>query len=113
MSDPLGLIGSSQTPDPIRGPAGGQGHGAARGADQSGAGGAGPDFKATLMNNLKEVNSLQQDASQAAEDLVSGKRDDIEGVIIATEKADTAFKMLQAMRNQVMEAYDEIKQMRV
>ena len=103
MSDPLGLIGSSQGPTPDRG------QGVAR-PDQ---GGAGPDFKAMLMNNLKEVNALQQDAGQAAEDLMSGKRDDIEGVILATEKADTAFKMVQAMRNQVMEAYDEIKQMRV
>jgi len=109
LSDPLGLIGASNPPDPIRGPA----QGAPGRGPGGGAGGVGPDFKATLMNNLKEVNSLQQDASRAAEDLVSGKRTDIEGVIIATEKADTAFKMLQAMRNQVMEAYDEIKQMRV
>lgn len=86
----------------------------------SGAGGSAqnansnsPDFKAVLMGNLKEVNALQQDATRAAEDLVSGKRDDIEGVIAATDKADTAFKMLQAMRNQVMQAYDEVKQMRV
>tara|TARA_R110000744_G_scaffold944_3_gene3471 strand:- start:921 stop:1196 length:276 start_codon:yes stop_codon:yes gene_type:complete len=76
-------------------------------------GGNGPDFKSVLMGNLKEVNALQQDATQAAEDLITGKRDDIEGVIAATDKADTAFKMLQAMRNQVMQAYDEVKQMRV
>lgn len=103
MSDPLGLIGSSQGPNPQRP------QGLSSGAPNQG----GPDFKSTLMNNLKEVNSLQQDASQATEDLMTGKRDDIEGVIVATEKADTAFKMLQAMRNQVMQAYDEIKQMRV
>lgn len=73
----------------------------------------GPDFKAVLMKNLSEVNALQQDATRATEDLMTGRRDDLEGVIMATEKADTAFKMLQAMRNQVMQAYDEIKQMRV
>ena len=76
-------------------------------------GSSGPDFKAVLMGNMKEVNALQQDATQAAEDLITGKRSDIEGVIAATDKADTAFKMLQAMRNQVMQAYDEVKQMRV
>lgn len=104
MSDPLGLIGSaggmSNMPSGVGGGA-------------QNAGSNGPDFKAVLMGNLKEVNALQQDATQAAEDLVSGKRDDIEGVIAATDKADTAFKMLQAMRNQVMQAYDEVKQMRV
>ena len=103
MSDPLGLIGSSGNAGQVPG-----------GMPQlGGKPGNGPDFKAVLMGNLKEVNALQQDATQAAEDLITGKRDDIEGVIAATDKADTAFKMLQAMRNQVMQAYDEVKQMRV
>ena len=33
--------------------------------------------------------------------------------MIATQKADTAFKMLLQVRNKVLEAYDEIKQTRV
>jgi flagellar hook-basal body complex protein FliE len=37
----------------------------------------------------------------------------MEGVILATQKADTAFRMLQSVRNRVMEAYEEIKQIRV
>ncbi|MFK7883099.1 MAG: flagellar hook-basal body complex protein FliE [Phycisphaerales bacterium] len=77
------------------------------------AGSDGADFKAALMKNLNDVNSLQQDATKATEDLLTGKRNDLEGVVLATEKADTAFKMLQAMRNQVMQAYDEVKQIRV
>ena len=104
MSDPLGLIGS----------AGGMGQmPSGVGGSAQTPSGTGPDFKSVLMGNLKEVNALQQDATRAAEDLITGKRDDIEGVIAATDKADTAFKMLQAMRNQVMQAYDEVKQMRV
>ena len=81
MSDPLGLIGS----------AGGMGQmpGGIGGSVQK-PGVNGPDFKAVLMGNLKEVNALQQDATRAAEDLITGKRDDIEGVIAATDKADTA-----------------------
>lgn len=82
-----------------------------RGGPQKPVGGA--DFKKVLLDNLSEVNALQQDATRATEDLMSGKRNDLEGVVLATEKADTAFKMLQAMRNKVMDAYDEIKQMRV
>ena len=93
MSDPLGLISNAGGPQnlPITG---------SRTPPKQGNG---PDFKNLLMQNLNEVNALQQDASKAAEDLVTGQRNDLE----------TAFKMLQAMRNQVMEAYDEIKQMRV
>lgn len=104
MSDPLGLISNAGNANPL------QSLGAQR--NQPGAG-QGPSFKSVLMENLNTVNSLQQDAGKAAEDLFTGDRNDIEGVIAATEKADTAFKMLQAMRNKVMEAYEEVKQMRV
>ncbi len=65
------------------------------------------------MNSLDEVNQLQQEASTAAEDLVTGKRDDIEGVMLATQKADNAFRMLLALKNKVQAAYEEIKQVRV
>jgi len=103
MSDPLGLISNAGGPQQLPTP----------NARPQGKAGNGPDFKNLLMQSLNEVNALQQDASKAAEDLVSGQRNDLEGVVAATEKAETAFKMFQAMRNQVMEAYDEIKQMRV
>ncbi len=104
MSDPLGLISGAGNTNGLPLP-GGQ--------NKLQANAQGPDFKSVLMNNLKEVSALQADAGKAAEDYMSGKRQDLEGVIAATDQADTAFKMLQAMRNQVMEAYNEVKQMRV
>ncbi len=103
MSDPLGLVGSGgSAPLPPRPPhnAPGQDPGA-------------PSFKDVLVQNLEQVNAAEQDATRAVEDLLTGRRDDLEGVILATEKADNAFRMLQAMRNKVMDAYEEIKQMRV
>ncbi|MCA9303697.1 MAG: flagellar hook-basal body complex protein FliE [Phycisphaerales bacterium] len=103
MSDPLGLIGSASNSGQIPTPGASRPQGNSNGAD----------FKKMLMGNLQEVNAVQQDATRATEDLLTGRRNDLEGVILATEKADTAFKMLQAMRNQVMQAMDEIKQMRV
>lgn len=104
MSDPLGLISGAGKANqlPMQG-----------GQRNLQGNGQGPSFKSVLMDNLNTVNALQADAGKAAEDLMSGKRTDLEGVIAATDKADTAFKMLQAMRNQVMEAYEEVKQMRV
>jgi len=71
-----------------------------------------PSFKDVLTESLKEVNSLQQDANKAIEDLQTGDRNDLEGVILATQKADTAFRMLQSVRNKVMDAYEELKQLR-
>jgi flagellar hook-basal body complex protein FliE len=72
-----------------------------------------PSFKDALLKTIEEVNRAQQDATEAVEDLQTGRRADLEGVLIATQKADTAFKMLQAVRNKVIQAYDEIQQMRV
>jgi flagellar hook-basal body complex protein FliE len=100
MTDPLGLIRNTAGSSPLGG-------GVRAKPGESGS------FKDVLLKNIDEVNKLQQDASRAAEDLAAGRRDDVEGVMLATSKADTAFKALQAVRNRVMEAYDEIKQMRV
>lgn len=103
MSDPLGLIRST-----------GMGGGY---APQAPAGGAAPDpdqpsFKNLLMENIQQVNKLQQEATTAIEDLQTGKRADVEGVITATQKADAAFHMLVALRNKLTTAFEEIKQMR-
>ncbi|XOV74059.1 MAG: flagellar hook-basal body complex protein FliE [Phycisphaerales bacterium] len=73
----------------------------------------GESFKDLLMQNLQKVNSLQNDATKAIEDLNTGKRDDLETVLMATQKADTAFRMLQQVRNKLMDAYSELQQIRV
>ena len=106
MSDPLGLIGSTGGLAPIRP----TGPGAASGKQiDSDA----PSFKDLLMQNIKEVNDLQLDASAAIEDLAAGRRSDAETVLLATQKADLAFKMLLQVRNKVVSAYEELKQIRV
>lgn len=66
-------------------------------------------FAEVLRNSIDEVARLQQDASQAVEDLASGRTEDLTGVITAVEKADIAFKTLLAIRTKLMDAYEEIK----
>ncbi len=105
MHDPLGLVGA-------------QGGGAIERAREA-AQGAGArespsvEFRDVLMSNLKRVNELQQDATTAIEDLQAGRRTDVETVLMATQKADTAFRMLLQVRNKVLDAYEELKQIRV
>lgn len=72
-----------------------------------------PSFKDVLMQNIEQVNRLQQDAEMAIEDLAAGRRDDPAAVMVAKQKADIAFQMLMQVRNKLVDAYDEIKQMRV
>lgn len=102
MTDPLGLIGG----------AGGV-HNTPIQCPQDKPQPGGPSFKDVLLKNLEQVNRLQQEATTAIEDLQTGKRDDLEGVLLATQKADLAFKTLLAVRNKVQAAYEEIKQIRV
>lgn len=86
----------------------------AAGAKLGGAGAAGSSsFSDMLKNSIDEVSRLQQDASQAVEDLMTQRTQDVTGVMTAMEKADLAFKTLLAIRTKLMEAYDEIKNMPV
>jgi flagellar hook-basal body complex protein FliE len=76
----------------------------------AGAGGApSTSFSDTLKSSIDEVSRLQQDASQAVQDLATGKTEDVTGVMTAMEKSDIAFKTLLAIRAKLMDAYEEIK----
>jgi len=104
MADPVGLVGGAGGAGPLRPNRG-------VGAQQAPEGA--PSFRDVLVKNIEQVNAAQREADRAVEDLVSGRRSDLEGVILATQKADSAFQMLQAVRGKMMAAYDEIKQVRV
>lgn len=102
MTDPLGLIpnASPVSTDPTR----------AAGSKPQEAGDA---FREVLMKELEQVNRLQKDAEQAIEDIHTGKRDDLDAVVIAKNQADIAFQLLLQVRNKMMDAYEEVKQIRV
>lgn len=106
MADPLGIVQQINRPTP-NGLIGLPGSGG-KPTDPKGI-----EFREELMRQIGEVNKLQQEASGATQDVLTGKRNDVEAVVLATQKADSAFKMLLAVRNKVMDAYDEVKQMRV
>ena len=69
----------------------------------------GASFTDALKSSIDEVARLQQDASQAVENLASGRTEDVAGVMTAMEKSDVAFKTLLAIRGKLMDAYEEIK----
>ena len=85
----------------------GAGAAAGKAAGAGGAGGA--SFSEMLEQSIGEVSKLQQDASQAVENLVTGKTEDVTGVMTAIEKSDLAFKTLLAIRAKLIEAYEEVK----
>ena len=91
--------------------------GGASPASSGGAGGAGSakgaSFSDVLKNSIDEVSRLQQDASQAVEDLMTKKTENVTGVMTAMEKSDLAFKTLLAIRAKLMDAYEELKNIQV
>jgi flagellar hook-basal body complex protein FliE len=81
------------------------------GAASSAGEGTGASFSDVLRDSIDEVARLQQDASQATQDLLTGRTEDVTGVFAAMEKSDIAFKTLLAIRGKLMDAFDEIRNM--
>lgn len=73
----------------------------------------GQDFKSLLMKSINEVNRLQTEADEATVNLATGESDNVAEVFTAVKKAELAFQTLMQIRNKLMDAYDEVKQMRV
>ncbi|MAE73833.1 MAG: flagellar hook-basal body complex protein FliE [Bdellovibrionaceae bacterium] len=70
-------------------------------------------FSDTLNDAIGSVNQAQQKADRMMEDLATGKSKNIPEVMIATEKADIAMKLMMQVRNKVIDAYQEIMKMQV
>lgn len=75
---------------------------------------AGPlDFGKVFQTTLDEVNALDTQGKTMVEALATGKTNDISGVMLSVKKANLAFMSLLQIRNQMMEAYQEVMRMRV
>jgi flagellar hook-basal body complex protein FliE len=105
MPDPLSIQNALQT--------GGVGptQGNAPGAQSQSP--EGPSFRDTLLDSLSEVNRLQQEAADGVQAVLTGQSDNVAEVLSAVRKADVAFSMLMETRNKLVEAYQELQQMRV
>ena len=73
----------------------------------------GKEFSAYLLESLDKVNQLQQEADAGVQKLLTGETDNVAEVFTAARKAGVAFDLLMEIRNKLMEAYTEMKQMRI
>jgi flagellar hook-basal body complex protein FliE len=80
-------------------------------AAADGAGDA--SFKNLLLDSIKQVNAMQQDADKAVESLFTGGDANPAEVLTAVQKADMAFRMMMQIRNKLSAAYDELKGVRI
>ena len=70
-------------------------------------------FKDFLLNSIQEVNAMQQDADRAVETLATGGDVSPAEVLTAVQKADIAFRMMLQVRNKIVQAYQEVQNIRV
>ena len=86
-------------------------------ADASGQTLAGQPGQVSFADMLKDavgkVNTMQKRADTKMEQLATGKTDNIQDVMVATEQADIAMRLMVNIRNKVIDAYQEIMKMQV
>jgi flagellar hook-basal body complex protein FliE len=82
------------------------------------AGGAAPveggqSFKDFLVQSIQDVNSMQAAADKAVEKLATGGDVNPAEVLTAVQKADIAFQMMVQVRNKLVDAFTEIKNLQI
>lgn len=74
----------------------------------------GADFSAILKNSIEKVNSYQQDAADLKTAYELGDSNvDIPEVMVAIQKASLSFEAVTEVRNQLLNAYQEVMNMQV
>ena len=71
------------------------------------------DLALALREQLSEVNSLQTEVDTRAQAVALGQTESVTDVFTAARKAEVAFTMLMEIRNKLVEAYDELQNLRV
>ena len=73
----------------------------------------GSSFKQMMLQSLQDVNSMQQQANQAVETLMTGGDVEPAAVLTAVQKADLSFRLMLQMRNKMMQVFQEVKDIRI
>ena len=70
-------------------------------------------FMNVLLQGLQQVNSMQADADKAVEALFTGGDANMAEVLTAVKKADMSFRLMVQMRNKLVQAYQELQDIRI
>jgi len=65
-------------------------------------------FAETIEESLAKVNEMQAEKSLMIQDFATGKNQNVHELMISLQKAGLAMDMTSAVRNKVMQAYQEI-----
>lgn len=73
----------------------------------------GSSFKNVFLESIEHVNSMQKSADQAVNSLLTGGDVNPAEVLTALQKADLTFRTMMQVRNKLLSAYQEIKDIRI
>ena len=73
----------------------------------------GTSFKDFLLQSIQEVNSMQQAADSAVQKLSTGGDVSPVEVLTAVQKADLAFHLMMQVRNKMVQAFEEVQNVKV
>jgi flagellar hook-basal body complex protein FliE len=73
----------------------------------------GSGFQQALNEALSEINRLSGNADSEVQNLISGKSESPHGAMVALEKADVAFQLMNAVRTKIVRAYEEVMRTQV
>lgn len=70
-------------------------------------------FRQMLLQSIEQVNAMQQQADKTVEALAAGEEISPAQVLTAVQKADLAFRLMMQIRNKLVQAYQEIQNIRI
>ena len=82
-------------------------------ADASSAAGGTGAFQSMLEGMIGRVEQSQTQATQAAQNFLSGGDEELHSVALAAQRADLQFNLFLQVRNKAVSAYQEIMRMQV
>ena len=66
-----------------------------------------------LQSAFNQVNQMQLEGDEAVRQMVSGENTDIHNTMITLQKAEVSFELMMQVRNKIVAAYDQIKNMQM
>ncbi len=82
------------------------------GRDAKGAGSEVP-FADMVKSLVQQTNQQQQAAEAGVEQLITGETDSIHDVVLATSRADLAFRLMMEIRNRLIASFQEVMRMQI
>jgi flagellar hook-basal body complex protein FliE len=86
---------------------------ASQGAPRAPEPGGQSEFAGLLRQQLERVNQVQSEADEGLKRVLTGESQNLTEIFVTARKAEVAFSLLMEIRNKLVDAYDELRQLRV